>query len=56
MSEKTGKGRKGNGHKGKERRKGAGTLEKRGRVYIARWTVDARASVAFFEGNFCGFF
>ena len=44
MSEKTGtgKGRKGNGHKGKERRKGAGTLEKRGRVYIARWTVDGK--------------
>lgn len=41
MSEKT-KGRKGNGHKGKERRKGAGTLEKRGHVYIARWTVDGR--------------
>ncbi len=42
MSEKTIKGRKGNGHKGKERRKGAGTLEKRGRVYIARWTVDGK--------------
>ncbi len=42
MSESTGKGRKGNGHKGKERRKGAGTLEKRGRVYIARWTVDGK--------------
>ena len=34
MSEKTIKGRKGNGHKGKERRKGAGTLEKRGRIYV----------------------
>ena len=33
-------GRKGNGHRGKERSKGAGTLEKRGRVYIARWTVE----------------
>lgn len=42
MSEKTNAGRKGNGHKGKERRKGAGTLEKRGRVYIARWTVDGK--------------
>ena len=44
MSEKTEtvKGRKGNGHKGKERHKGAGTLEKRGRVYIARWTVDGK--------------
>ena len=42
MSEKTIKGRKGNGHKGKERRKGAGTLEKRGRVYIARWTVNGK--------------
>lgn len=41
MNEKT-KGRKGNGHKGKERRKGAGTLEKRGRFYIARWTVDGK--------------
>lgn len=41
MSEKT-TGRKGNGHKGKERRKGAGTLEKRGRVYIARWTVNGK--------------
>lgn len=36
------KGRKGNGHKGKERRKGAGTLEKRGKYYIARWTVDGK--------------
>ena len=35
-------GRKGNGHKGKERRKGAGTLEKRGRFYFARWTVDGK--------------
>ena len=42
MSEKTIKGRKGNGHKGKERRKGAGTLEKRGRIYVARWTVDGK--------------
>lgn len=42
MSEKTNTGRKGNGHKGKERHKGAGTLEKRGRVYIARWTVDGK--------------
>lgn len=44
MSEKTGKakGRKGNGHKGQERRKGTGTLEKRGRFYIARWTVDGK--------------
>ena len=36
------RGRKGNGHRGKERSKGTGTLEKRGRVYIARWTVDGR--------------
>lgn len=42
MNEKETQGRKGNGHKGKERRKGAGTLEKRGRVYIARWTVDGK--------------
>lgn len=41
MSEKA-KGRKGNGRKGKERRKGTGTLEKRGRVYFARWTVDGK--------------
>lgn len=42
MSEQKIKGRKGNGHKGQERSKGAGTLEKRGRVYIARWTVDGK--------------
>lgn len=42
MSEKKIKGRKGNGHRGQERSKGAGTLEKRGRVYIARWTVDGK--------------
>ena len=42
MCENKPKGRKGNGHKGKERRKGAGTLEKRGRVYFARWTVDGK--------------
>lgn len=41
MNEKA-TGRKGNGHKGKERRKGMGTLEKRGRVYFARWTVEGR--------------
>lgn len=41
MSEKV-RGRKGNGHKGKERRKGAGTLEKRGRIYFARWTVNGK--------------
>ena len=42
MSENKIKGRKGNGHRGKERRKGTGTLEKRGNVYIARWTVDGK--------------
>ena len=43
MSEKAEtKGRKGNGHKGQERRKGTGTLEKRGGFYIARWTVDGK--------------
>lgn len=42
MSEKRTKGRKGNGHPGKERSKGTGTLERRGKVYIARWTVDGK--------------
>ena len=41
--EKKIKGRKGNGHKGKERGKGSGTLEKRSNgVYLARWTVDGK--------------
>jgi len=41
MSEKN-HGRKGNGHKGKERGKGAGSLEWRKSGYIARWTVDGK--------------
>lgn len=35
-------GRKGHGRKGRERAKGSGTLEKRGSVYFARWTVDGK--------------
>ena len=36
-------GRKGNGHKGKERGKGSGTLERRANgIYLARWTVDGK--------------
>lgn len=43
MSENKSKGRKGNGHKGKERGKGEGTLERRSNgVYLARWTVDGK--------------
>ena len=41
--EKKIRGRKGNGHKGKERGKGSGTLERRSNgVYLARWTVDGK--------------
>ena len=43
MCDEKKKGRKGNGHKGKERGKGSGTLERRSNgVYLARWTVDGK--------------
>ena len=43
MSELKIKGRKGNGHKGKERGKGSGTLERKPNGdYLARWTIDGK--------------